>query len=92
MALPPYRAKQGSHFGIQTVQSSTPLILHQLIDCIATGRDPSVLELEGLAKRIWTEGATHRSAFSWDDLPPAILDSVVALRSALLALRGSNLR
>lgn len=40
----------------EPVQSSTPLILHQLVDGIATGRDPSVVDLEGLAKRIWMEG------------------------------------
>ena len=61
-----------------------------LVDCIATGRDPSVLELEGLAERMWTESAI-RSPFAWNDLSPASLDRVAALRSALSALRGSNL-
>lgn len=74
------------------MQRSTPLFPHQLVECIATGRDPSVLELEGLAERIWSEGATSRSAFSWDGLPSASLDRVIALRSSLLALRGSDLR
>ncbi|MBC3940630.1 hypothetical protein H8S47_02885 [Sphingomonas sp. DOAB1063] len=49
-----------------------------------------VFELEDLAERIWMEGARSRSAFSWKGLAPASVERVIALRSSLLALRGSD--
>lgn len=69
--------------------SNSPLMPDQLIDCMASGRDPTVQELFVIAERIWTDGAAGRSAFSWGCLPPNSHDRQNALRGAHLALTGS---
>ena len=70
--------------------SVSPFIPDQLVDCIANDRDPTVRELFALAERMWTDASGARSAFAWGGLPPASTDRLVALRSAQLALSGSD--
>lgn len=62
----------------------------QLIDYVANGRPPTVDELMDLAERMWVEGGPHRSAFAWGQLQPYSSERVLALRSAALALNGSD--
>lgn len=69
--------------------SISPLMPDQVIDCMASGRNPTVQELFVIAERIWTDGASGRSAFSWGRLPPNSDDRRNALRGAQLALTGS---
>lgn len=73
------------------MRSATPLVPDQLVDCVSTGRMPTEAELDHVAARMWREGAAHRSAFSWGDLPPSSTDRIAALRSAVVALQGSGL-
>lgn len=70
--------------------STSPLMPEQIIECISTGRDPTVQELFEVAERIWTDGATGRSAFGWGRLSPDCDDRLVALRGAQLALSGAG--
>jgi hypothetical protein len=74
------------------MMSLSPLVPDELVDCIASGRDPTLTELFTLAESIWTEGAAERSAFAWGELQPASTDRQFALRAAHLALRGSERR
>jgi len=74
------------------VFSATPLVPDQLVDCVATGRMPTAADLDHVAARMWREGAAHRSAFSWGELPATAADRILALRSAAVALQGSGLR
>lgn len=62
----------------------------QLVDCIATGRDPTIDELFTQAERIWRESATERPAFAWARLAPASAERVGALRAAQAALSGAE--
>ena len=62
-----------------------------VIDCVATGRAPSVQELFLVAERIWVDGASDRSAFRWGCLPPTGSEKLFALRAAQAALLGSDL-
>jgi hypothetical protein len=71
------------------VTSFSPLMPDALIDCVATGREPSAVELVELADRVWSEAADRRSAFDWDGRPTRTMDRVIALRAARLAFRGS---
>ena len=52
----PEHVTRQRHFGPQTMRRSAPPFPHPLVDCIATGRDPSVLEREGLVERIGPKG------------------------------------
>jgi len=61
-----------------------------LIDCVATGRDPTLQELLDVAERIWRETGQSRSAFAWRDVPSAADARAQAIRLALTALRGSS--
>ncbi len=70
--------------------STSPLVADQLVDCIATGRDPTVHDLFALARRMWLEGAPNRSAFAWDRLTADGGDRLVALRGAHAALSGDD--
>ena len=70
--------------------STSPFMLDQLVECIATGREPTIHELFAVAERIWTDGAAERSAFAWDQLAPDASERLVALRGAQLALTGSG--
>lgn len=70
--------------------STSPLIPDQLVDCIATGREPTVHELFAVAERMWIDGAAERSAFAWDRLAPDASERLTALRNAQLALTGSG--
>ena len=72
--------------------SASPLVPDQLVDCIATGREPTAADLDSVAARMWREGARDRSAFSWGELSPTAADRIVAMRAAVLALEGSGLR
>lgn len=49
---------------------TSPLMPDQLVECIATGREPTVHELFAVAGRMWIDGAAERSAFAWDRLAP----------------------
>ena len=71
--------------------SATPLVPDQIVDCVSTGRMPTAADLDSVASRMWSEGAAHRSAFSWGQVAPAAADRVGALRSAVMALQGSSL-
>lgn len=64
------------------------LPMPQLIDCVAHDRDPTIAELLDVAGRIWVEAGVDRSAFAWGRLPPASDDRALAVRAALVALRG----
>ncbi len=70
--------------------SATTLIPDQLVDCIASGREPTVQQLFAQAKRMWIEGAAERSAFAWNRLAPDACERLIALRAARLALAGGN--
>lgn len=70
--------------------STSPLMPEQLVDCIATGREPTVHELFAVAERMWIDGAAERSAFAWDRLVPDASERLIALRSAQLALTGNS--
>jgi hypothetical protein len=72
------------------VASSKQLVADQLIACVAEGRPPTQSELFDLASRIWLEGGPSRSAFAWGELPSNSCDQTLALRSAALALNGSD--
>lgn len=69
--------------------SATPLVADQLVDCIANNRHPTVVELFGLAARMWTEASASRSMLASNALPWNSRDRLIALRSAQLALIGS---
>lgn len=69
--------------------SFSPLMPAALIDCVATGRDPTPHELVDLAERVWSEAGRSRSAFAWGDLPSSSLDRAIAMRVACLAFRGT---
>jgi hypothetical protein len=75
--------------GDAAVKSASPLIADELVTCVATGTPATCDQLTHLAARIWAEGARHRSAFSWGELPVGAADRVFALRSAALALNGA---
>ncbi len=64
--------------------------LPELIECVATGRDPTVAELFHLAGKIWVDGASDRSPFAWGQLQPASDDRAAAIRLALAAMRGGD--
>ncbi len=64
--------------------------LPELIECVATGRDPTVSELFHVAGQIWIDGAPDRSAFAWGQLQPSSSDRASAIRLALAAMRGGE--
>lgn len=70
--------------------SISPLMPGPVIQCMATGRDPTEQEHLDVAKRIWTDGAVGRSAFGWERLSAGSRDRLLALRNALLALNGDE--
>ena len=45
--------------------SNSPLMPDEIIECMGTGRNPTVQELYAVAERIWTDGSAGRSALSW---------------------------
>lgn len=72
------------------MSSFSPLMPDTLIDCVATGREPTFAELVQLADRVWSEASNERSAFGWDRDRPSRIDRAIALRVAQLAFRGSD--
>lgn len=70
--------------------SINSLFENAVIDCMATGRGPSIAELFTVAERIWMDGASDRSAFRWGCLPPTHSERLFALRAAQVALLGSK--
>ena len=70
--------------------SASPLVPHQLVDCVSTGRSPTAADHDTVAARMWCDGAANRSAFSWGALP-TVTDRIAAMRSAAVALQGSDL-
>lgn len=72
------------------MRSFSPLMLDALVDCVATGREPTVHELAQLADRVWSDASSRKSAFSWSDSSSLKIDRVIAFRAALLAFRGSG--
>ena len=62
----------------------------ELVECVADGRDPTLVELLHVAGQIWIDGAPDRSAFAWAQLQPASDDRAVAIRFALAAMRGGD--
>lgn len=72
--------------------SASPLVPDQVIDCVSTGRIPTPTDLDTVAARMWREGAPNRSAFAWGELSPTATDRIAAMRSAIVALQGSDLR
>lgn len=71
------------------MKSTRPLVADELIACVASGVPATCAQLTHLAARIWAEGAQHRSAFSWGELPIGAADRLFAMRSAALALNGA---
>jgi hypothetical protein len=65
------------------------LIEKPVIDCIASGRDPTVHELFHVAERIWTDVGSA-SIPTWSELPVNGLERLAALRAAKAALGGSD--
>ena len=63
-------------------------VMPEIIDCVATGRNPTVDELSDVAKQIWSETAPDRSALSWSHTPPTSGERAVAMRLALAAMCG----
>lgn len=72
------------------MRSASPVVLDELIDCIANGRDPTTNELLAVAERVWTDGQPERSAFAWQRLPVDGSERLHALRAAQLALSGED--
>lgn len=70
--------------------SASSAFADALVDCIATGRDPTIHDLFAVAQRMWVEGAPNRSAFAWDRLPSDGGDRLIALRGAQAALSGAK--
>ncbi|RYG86269.1 MAG: hypothetical protein EON59_10375 [Alphaproteobacteria bacterium] len=70
--------------------TTSPLMPEHLVDCIATGREPTVHELFAVAERIWIDGAAERSAFAWDRLAADADERLIALRGAQIALTGGS--
>lgn len=74
------------------MRSINALFDNAVIDCVATDRAPTVQELFHVAERIWTEGASDRSAFRWGRLAPTDPARLRSLRAAQMALLGSDRR
>jgi hypothetical protein len=68
------------------------LIAGPVIDCIVSGRDPTVHELFDVAERIWTDMGAMASVLSWSELPMSGAERLAALRAAQAALSGSRYR
>ena len=66
------------------------LIADAVIDCIASGRDPTIHELFHVAERIWTDAGAMVPVLSWGELPPGGMERLAALRAAKAALSGSQ--
>lgn len=66
------------------------LIAGPVVDCIASGRDPTGDELFQVAERIWTDATGERSASAWEQLPPDSAERLLSLRAAQVALRGTE--
>ncbi|QBM76625.1 hypothetical protein E2E30_13225 [Sphingomonas sp. AAP5] len=71
------------------MRSISPMFDDAVIDCVASGRAPTVQELFHVAELIWAEGAPDRSAFRWDCLAPTDPAKLTSLRAAQAALLGS---
>ena len=69
--------------------SGRTLFAPELIRCVTNGRDPSAAELFSVARQVWVEGASQRSAFSWNHLSRQDPERLAALRVAQAALSGS---
>lgn len=72
--------------------SVSPLMPDCLIECVATGRDPTDDEVLSMAQRMWIDGAATRSAFAWGALPASSSDRAKAVRCARAALIGDRPR
>lgn len=70
--------------------SDSPLMPDEIIECMGTGRNPTVQELYAVAERIWTDGSAGRSALSWGRLALNSGDRLKAIRGAQLALCGDE--
>lgn len=68
--------------------SINALFADEVIDCVSENRNPTVEEVTSVARRIWSDGASGRSAFSWDRLPETSLERLASLRAAHFALLG----
>ena len=72
------------------MRSINALFDDAVIDCVASDRAPTIREIFHVAERIWTDGASDRSAFSWDRLAPTDPAKLMSLRAAQMALLGSD--
>ena len=70
--------------------SSCPFVANELVACMSTARPRTVQELFALAERMWVEGATCRSALSWNNLASDASDRVLAQPGAQAALIGTE--
>ena len=70
--------------------SMHPSVPEQLVDCIASGRKPTVHELFALAERMWIDRAAERSAFAWDRLALDASERLIAVRRAQIAFTGCD--
>ncbi|MGY2737282.1 hypothetical protein ACVWYO_005015 [Sphingomonas sp. UYP23] len=71
------------------MHSINPLFDNAVIDCVGSNRAPTVQELFHVAERIWTDGASDRSAIRWGRLAPTDPAKLMSLRAAQAALLGS---
>ena len=71
------------------MRSKSPMFDDAVVDCVASGRAPTVQELFHVAELIWAEGAADRSAFRWGYLAPTDPEKLNSLRAAQAALVGS---
>ncbi len=69
--------------------SANPMVSDQLVDCIASGREPTIHELFSQAESMWIDGAAGRSAFSWGQMARGSNERMRALRHAQMALTGT---
>jgi hypothetical protein len=66
------------------------LIAGPVIDCIASGRDPTVHELFHVAERFWLDAGELASVMSWSELSPNGKERLASLKAAKAALSGCD--
>jgi hypothetical protein len=71
------------------MRSMSQMFDNVVIDCVASGRAPTVQELFHVAELIWSEAGADRPAFRWGCLAPTDPEKMTSLRAAQVALLGS---
>ena len=70
-------------------RSTSPLFVDAVIECMGEGRAPTPAESLIVAKRIWSDDAASRSAFSWNRLSVSSPDRLGSMLADGFALHGS---